>query len=172
MFWFGYCPSGFHISFRLGFGVGPQERDQTSLLSGRLVDSCSIIGSLPVAALKSLAFLETLGVVVNTKKSELIPIQQMQYLGMIIDTERAAVSPSKDQVKSLKKKVKEFNNERNQSAKSWQSILGILASLEKIVPGGRLRMRHMQWQLKNAWSMNQSESMLVQSSCKVLEDPR
>ena len=35
---------------------------------------------------------------------------------------------------------------------SWQVILGHLASLERLVPHGRLRMRSLQWHLKTHWS--------------------
>ena len=34
----------------------------------------------------------------------------------------------------------------------WQVILGHLASLERLVPHGRLRMRSLQWHLKSQWS--------------------
>ena len=37
-------------------------------------------------------------------------------------------------------------------AQLWQVILGHLASLEQLVPHGRLRMRSLQWQLKTHWS--------------------
>ena len=37
-------------------------------------------------------------------------------------------------------------------AQLWQVILGHLASLERLVPHGRLRMRSLQWHLKTQWS--------------------
>ena len=37
-------------------------------------------------------------------------------------------------------------------AQLWQVILGHLASLERLVPHGRLRMRSLQWHLKSQWS--------------------
>ena len=37
-------------------------------------------------------------------------------------------------------------------AQLWQVILGHLASLERLVPHGRLRMRSLQWHLKARWS--------------------
>ena len=37
-------------------------------------------------------------------------------------------------------------------ARLWQVILGHLASLERLVPHGRLRMRSLQWHLKAQWS--------------------
>ena len=37
-------------------------------------------------------------------------------------------------------------------ARLWQVILGHLASLERLVPHGRLRMRSLQWHLKAHWS--------------------
>ena len=37
-------------------------------------------------------------------------------------------------------------------AQLWQVILGHLASLKRLVPHGRLRMRSLQWHLKSQWS--------------------
>ena len=37
-------------------------------------------------------------------------------------------------------------------AQLWQVVLGHLASLERLVPHGRLRMRSLQWHLKSQWS--------------------
>ena len=37
-------------------------------------------------------------------------------------------------------------------AQVWQVIFGHLASLERLVPHGRLRMRTLQWHLKAHWS--------------------
>ena len=45
-------------------------------------------------------------------------------------------------------------------AQLWQVILGHLASLERLVPYGRLRMRSLQWHLKAHWSPESDPSSL------------
>ena len=45
-------------------------------------------------------------------------------------------------------------------AQLWQVILGHLASLERLVPHGRLRMRSLQWQLKTHWSPESDPPLL------------
>ena len=45
-------------------------------------------------------------------------------------------------------------------AQLWQVILGHLASLERLVPHGRLRMRSLQWHLKAHWSPESDPSSL------------
>ena len=117
-----------------------------------------------------LAFLDTLGVVVNEKKSEFVPTQTIQYLGMHLDTIQSLVSPSPERVQSLRERVRKFILGEDRSAHMWESILGTRSSMEKIVPWGRLRMRYMQWQLKRAWSPSQSPDIIIHPSIKVQAD--
>ena len=59
--------------------------------------------------LKSLlTFLNSLGVMVNEKKSEFNPTQVIQYLGMQMDTIRSLVFPSPERVKSLNERMERF----------------------------------------------------------------
>ena len=54
----------------------------------------------------------------------------------------------------------------------WQVLLGHLASLERLVPHGRLRMRSLQWHLKGTYWSPESDSppLLVPLSQEVRED--
>ena len=123
-----------------------------------------------LSQLKSLlAFLNALGVVVN-EKSEFRPVQLIQYLGMQIDTKRALVYPSPERIENLRKRIEMFLLGVDQSAHVWERILGTLASMEKIVPGGRLRMRFMQWQLKSNWSPSESPNIVIRPSDNVIAD--
>ena len=79
---------------------------------------------------------------INEKKSDLLPSQTAKYLGMTIDTEAGKVFPSLARVGKFLTVAESF----------WQVILGHLASLERLVPHGRLRMRSLQWHLKAHWS--------------------
>ena len=77
---------------------------------------------------------QDLGIVINLEKSSLVPSQVIEYLVMSIDTERFWVFPTEKQ------------------ARSWQSLLGHLSSLEKFVPGSRLSMRPLQYHLIRTWN--------------------
>ena len=99
-----------------------------------------------------LSLCHTLGIVINEKKSDLLPSQTAKYLGMTIDTEAGKVFPSLARVKKFLTVAESFCAMTSPPAQLWQVILGHLALLEWWVPHGRLRMRSLQWHLKTHWS--------------------
>ena len=98
-----------------------------------------------------LSFCRTVGIVINEKTSDLVPSQTVKYLGMTIDTEAGKVFPSLARVKKFLTVAESFCTMDAPPAQLWQVILGHLASLERLVPHGRLRMRTLQWHLKAHW---------------------
>ena len=99
-----------------------------------------------------LSLCRTLRIVINEKKSDLVPSQTAKYLGMTIDTEAGKVFPSLARVEKFLTVAESFCTMDAPPAQLWQVILGHLASLERLVPHGRLRMRTLQWHLKTHWS--------------------
>ena len=103
-----------------------------------------------------LSLCHTLGIVINEKKSDLVPSQTAKYLGMIIDTEADKVFPSSlARVEKFLTVAESFCTMDAPPPQLWQVILGHLASLERLVPHGRLRMCTLQWHLKAHWSPEQ-----------------
>ena len=94
----------------------------------------------------------TLGIVINEKKSDLVPSQAAKYLGMTIDSEAGKVFPFLARVENFLTVAESFCTMDAPPAQLWQVILGHLASLERLVPHCRLRMRSLQWHLKAHWS--------------------
>ena len=117
-----------------------------------------------------LNFVLSLGVKINHKKSDLTPSQISCYLGMKINTVLCKVFPTEARIRKLKEHIKMFLRSKLNSAKSFQVLLGILASLEKLVPGGRIRMRAMQWQLKDQWHYPMPSEMLLSSNPQMILD--
>ena len=99
-----------------------------------------------------LSICHTFGIVINEKKSDLVPSQAAKYLGMTIDTGAGKVFPSLARVEKFLSVAERFCAMESSPAQLWQVILGHLASLERLVPHGHLRMRSLQWQLKTQWS--------------------
>ena len=97
-----------------------------------------------------LSLCPTLGIVIN-KKSDLVPSQTAMHLGMTIDTEAGKVFPSLTRVEKFLTVAERFCTMDAPPAQLWQVILGHLASLEQLIPHGRLRMRTLQWHLKAHW---------------------
>ena len=81
-----------------------------------------------------------------------MPSQTVKCLGMTIDTEAGKVFPSQARVEKFLPVAESFCALDSPSAELWQVVLGHLASLERLVPHGRFRMRSLQWHLKVHWS--------------------
>ena len=112
-----------------------------------------------------------LGIVVNPAKSNLVPSQVVQYLGVIINTQSIVASPSPDRVSRLLSTAGEFQSSAAPPASVWLSLLGMLSSLAHLVPGRRLRMRSLQICLHQSWDqLDQSTPVAWSPDC--LQDLR
>ena len=122
----------------------------------RYLDDWLVLSSSEKKAKESirelLSLCRTLGIVINEKKSDLVPSQSAKYLGMTIDTGAGKVFPSLARVEKFLTVAEKFCSMQSPPAQLRQVILGHLASLERLVPHGRLRMRSLQWHLKMHWS--------------------
>ena len=119
------------------------------------LDDWLVLVSSEVEAKKNvqdlLSVCHSLGIVIN-KKSDLMLSQTAHYLGMTIDTGAARIFPSRARVEKFLSMVETFCTMTIPPAQLWQVVLGHLASLERLVPHSRLRMRSLQWHLKTHWS--------------------
>ena len=122
----------------------------------RYLDDWLVLSSSEEKAKQSirelLSLCRTLGIVINEKKSDLVPSQAAKYLGMTIDTGAGKVFPSLARVEKFLSVAERFCSMQSPPAQLWQVILGHLASLERLVPHGRLWMRSLQWHLQSQWS--------------------
>ena len=143
---------GLHQGLRSRVSVGTLPRDQTSPVSGRLVGSCLFgAGSQAGRPVAPLALSHPR----DCDKREEVgsrALQTAKYLGMTIDTEAGKVFPSLARVEKFLTVAESFCTMDAPPAQLWQVILGHLASLERLVTHGRLRMRSLQWHLKAHWS--------------------
>ena len=98
-----------------------------------------------------LSLCHELGIVVNPQKSNLVPSQIVQYLGVLIDSTSFRASPSQDRISRLLSTADVFRSSASPPASLWLSLLGALSSLAHLVPGGRLRMRSLQLCLHRSW---------------------
>ena len=146
------CSPGLYQGLRGGVSVGTLPRDQTAPLSGRLVGSLLLGEESQTVDQELILLCHTLGIVINEKKSDLVPSQSAKYLGMTINTGAGKVFPSLARVEKFLAVAERFCSMQSPPAQLWQVILGHLASLERLVPHGRLRMRSLQWHLKMQWS--------------------
>ena len=105
-----------------------------------------------------LALCHELGIVINPLKSNLVPSQVVQYLGVVIDSTSFRASPSVEHVTRLQSTAVAFQSCASPPASLWLSLLGVLSSLAHLVSGGRLRMRSLQLCLHRSWNRQDLEA--------------
>ena len=93
-----------------------------------------------------------MGFIINPRKSALYPQQEFVFLGYQFQTISASVCPTEARISKLFAVLDSFLEGPPQPASQWQSLLGLLAATEKLVPLGRLHMRRIQFHLKSCWS--------------------
>ncbi|XP_064079434.1 uncharacterized protein LOC135196517 [Macrobrachium nipponense] len=104
-----------------------------------------------------LSFVQELEVVVNVDKSDFTPRQRVVYLGMTLNSSLMKAFPSENRVSSLVTQVQIALGPSPPTAKLCQSILGHMASIERLVPHSRRRMRPLQWLFKKQWSPQEGD---------------
>ena len=101
-----------------------------------------------------------LGWVVNVEKSSLTPSQVAIYLGISLDTRVGLAYPSERRIERWLSISGDFLAGQAGPALLWLRLLGHLASLEKLVPYGRLRIRPIQFQLRSEWSQSRDHPLI------------
>lgn len=87
---------------------------------------------------------QSLGFIVNDKKSALTPSQLPQFLGAQLDFRQAKVFPTEERVRDITECAKLILPDPAPPAHRWMRLLGLIASLTAILPLCRLRMRIIQ----------------------------
>ncbi|XP_068247823.1 uncharacterized protein [Palaemon carinicauda] len=108
-----------------------------------------------------LQFCKDLWITINLEKSKLVPTIRMTYLGMVLDSQLTRAFPSQERLDNLDQVIRPFLAGTPVRAKDWQRLVGHLVSLEKLVPQGRLKLRPIQWNLKDLWSAEESSQKIV-----------
>ena len=99
---------------------------------------------------KCLNRLISLGFIINKEKSELIPKQQITYIGGLFLFDQEIVTPTPDRIKKLESAVKNIYQGQNQ-AKDFLHLLSLIASCLELIPNARLFMRPIQLHLLCFW---------------------
>ena len=98
---------------------------------------------------------------INFEKSEIEPTQKIDFLGYHFDVIQGKVFPTEKKLKILEKAVQDMEVVSQSSPRLLMSLIGVLASLEKTIPMGRLHMRPFQWYLKTHWQYPQSLDLKI-----------
>ena len=92
-----------------------------------------------------------LGLVLNPEKSELVPQQEFDYVGMHVSLRDYTVSVTERNVSNILERVAKFLTRDVWTAREWQSLLGVLQSQCQYMAQGNLYLRPLQFHLKSQW---------------------
>ena len=130
----------------------------------RYLDDCLVqasSGEQVLLSLRTVLWLcNSLGIVVNWEKFQLVPTQTICYLGVLLDSNNFRASPTQKRIDKLLSIGNVFLSSVDQPAESWLELLGVLSSLTQLIPGGRLRMRSFQFLLNHHWDRDDPDALI------------
>ena len=104
---------------------------------------------------------QSLGWIINQEKSELKPTQVFLFVGYNYHLYSALVKPTQERWLKLQDLILRLKSKHVLIARCLMSLIGFLASTEKMVPEGCLQMRPFQFYLKEHWRFPQSLDSLL-----------
>ena len=99
---------------------------------------------------------QSLGWIINFQKTDLIPTQEIEFLGYKFDLRVGLVFPTQKKIDCLLEKTVSMLKATQTYPRELMSLIGSMASMEKTIPLGHLHMRPLQWYLKTHWRYPQS----------------
>ena len=99
---------------------------------------------------------ESLGWIINFQKSDLVPTQEIEFLGYKFDLRVGLAFPTQKKIDRLLEKIVSMVKASQISPRELMLLIGSMASMEKTIPLGHLHMRQLQWYLKTHWRYPQS----------------
>ena len=94
---------------------------------------------------------QDLGLILNFKKSELVPSQSFDFIGAHFNLRLSLVFPKEENCQKCLERIRSFLSSHWHTAEMWQSLLGHLVAQFRFVPFGRLYLRPIQWHLQESW---------------------
>ena len=111
---------------------------------------------------RTLEITQSLGFLINWKKSSLNPQRLPCYLGARLDIPRLLARPQDHRISALRALIQRLTTSPSAPASLWQKFLGHLASLVDVVPNCRLHMRPLQLHLNQHFNpFHDHDSLLV-----------
>ena len=104
---------------------------------------------------------QSLGWIINQEKSELKPAQVFSFVGYKYHLDSALVKPTQERWLKLQDLILCLKSKYVLTARCLMSLIGLLASTEKMVLEGCLHMRPFQFHLKEHWRYPQSLDNLL-----------
>ena len=151
LFWSHNCAPSFHKNYGSRFRHPPQVWGQDASLPGRLAHPGLFGARLFTVEGQAPDSMHRTGHPGQPHEMSLVPTQSLVYLGMEIRSLPFIARPTPVRVSNLLRLIEEFLSTPSPPASLWRRLLGHLSSLTLLVSGGMLRMRLLQFCLRDQW---------------------
>ena len=122
-------------------------------------------------AMLVLQLVQSLGWVVNFEKSDLIPRQVFDFLGIHFNLVDYTVFPTGENLTKLKTRLSMLRVGQWLTANQWQQLIGMIASQERLVKYGMLHTKPFHWHLGNHWNAHRDPpDTMVEVSEEIMEE--
>ena len=150
-FWLGYLPSGiYQVAATSDPALRLQGIKLHVYLDDWLIRASSAVQARTHADLV-LQVLQHLGWVINFSKSDLVPSQQFNFIGMQFNTCAYTVAPVPKMRVKIQNTLDHWRSHPLISARDLHRLLGMLTFMATLVPRDRLRLRPIQCWASEVW---------------------
>ena len=156
-----HSPPGLYNDRKGSEAHGPLQRTQTSPIPGRLADQVPVSGRSPSEHSGGGRPNPVLGVDNKPGKIRTETYSGVFVCGLRIPSRFSPCKPTQDRWLKLQDLILRLKSKHVLTARCLMSLIGLLASTEKMVPEGRLHMRPFQFHLKEHWRYPQSLDNLL-----------
>lgn len=110
------------------------------------------VADLNSAVHRTVKFLESMGWVLNLDKSALMPVQRLEYLGLLIDTKLKRVFLPQRKFEALRELVQLVKAKRQPPIRLCMRLLGKMVASFEAVPFAQFHSRELQHAILSAWN--------------------
>ena len=122
-------------------------------------------------ALIVVQLIRELGLVDNIDKSDLVPRQIFDFLGIHFDLVEYTVFPTVENLVKLKVRLSTLELDLELTANQWQQLIGVIASQERLVRYGMLHTKPFHWHLASHWNAHRDPpDVMIPVSKEIMEE--
>ena len=154
-----HSPPGLYNDCKGSETNGPLQRTQNSPIPGRLADQVPVSGGSPSE--HSGGGRPNLVLGLDNKLGKIRTETYSAFVGYEYHLDSAPVKPTQERWLKRQDLILRLKSKHVMTARCLMSLIGLLTSMEKMVPEGRLHMRPFQFHLKEHWRYPQSLDNLL-----------
>ena len=170
--WPSKCPKSVRKTSETSVVSPKAEGHSANSLPRRLFDNGRIKTTCTSTCSNNIEHLEGLGFVINYQKSLLIPSQQIEFLGYMVNSVSMSLSLPKDKLKKVQNQCQKLLDNPVTTVRELSKVLGLLSSSIQAVFPAPLHYRYLQQAKNSVLKKQNSYEALISLNSDALEEVR